>query len=286
MINKAPEGTVIKIIIHGKPLLMNIGYTYPLTTRYFKTFNNPLVELVHQAFLIKQKKVFVVDVGAAIGDTFFLLKANNGDELEKVLCIDGDDEFYTYLNYNLRHSKNATSLKYFLSATDGEMQNSLIHIHQGTASAQGKNKTETISLNSVIVQSGFLPIDVLKIDVDGFDGTVLKGADRILQNYQPAVIFEYHPILIRKTKKDFYLPFQVLNENGYKHFLWYTKYGTFSHFMFGYDNKLIEYYATICINGKIDYDMHFDVIALPNSNDFNIIALAELEFAKSKKSPF
>jgi predicted O-methyltransferase YrrM len=43
------------------------------------------------------RKVVIVDVGSAIGDTNLLLIRNLPDAIQKFYCIEGNSEFFTYL---------------------------------------------------------------------------------------------------------------------------------------------------------------------------------------------
>ena len=75
----------------------------------------------------------------------------------------------------------------------------MLRTHKGTASAQGNSKTSAVTLDSLISLINPDAIDLIKIDVDGFDGKVLLGAKGILRRYSPAVIFEWHPALCKQT---------------------------------------------------------------------------------------
>ncbi len=119
-------------------------------------------------------------------------------------------------------------------------------------------------------------VDVLKIDVDGFDGQVLRGADRILSRDRPAVIFEWHPILCERTSNNWTDHFEALKFKGYEQFVWFTKYGEFSHFMCGYDPTNVAMLAELCLNSESYDDLHFDVVALPPGSVTSPQALADL----------
>jgi hypothetical protein len=45
----------------------------------------------------------------------------------------------------------------------------------------------------MVFRKGIPPPDVLKIDVEGYEYPVLAGAQRVLSEHQPAVIFEISP---------------------------------------------------------------------------------------------
>lgn len=57
----------------------------------------------------------------------------------------------------------------------------------------GSYRVASVALDDVVCGEGFLPPDVLKIDVEGYEYPVLAGARRVLSEHQPAVIFEISP---------------------------------------------------------------------------------------------
>jgi len=277
------SGQSILTKIHGYDVIANYGFTYPYFMRRFKTLNNPIVELAYQTNLVKKKTITIIDIGASIGDTILLLQSNCQDMINEFYCIDGDEEFFKYLENNLSQFKNGTFIKALLS-DKVEKSKELVRIHSGTASAQGEVSTQSQTLDTVLQISNLKQLDMLKIDVDGYDGKILKGATQLLKKFNPSVIFEWHPILCRNTGNNGSDHFEALINSGYNRFIWYTKFGTFSHFMTGYDRESIKLLEEICFNNKYNYDWHYDIIALHETSLISPIKLAEAEFSKTKKS--
>ena len=257
---------------------------YPIFARLFPMYNNPLVQLVQSTYLALGRKIVVVDVGAAIGDTMLLLLQNCPEMIDKFYCIEGDDEFYYYLKNNLKNISNAILINELLSDIDDKRINDLVKIHPGTASSIGHEKRKTKSLDTLILSYKPVAIDIIKIDVDGYDGTVLKGSEKLLELYKPNIIFEWHPIHIQNTGNEFELPFKILNRLGYTKFIWFTKYGTFSHFDLDNDKLSRSEWNQICLRNIYDYDYHFDIISIHKDSNINISDLVELQFVKNKIS--
>lgn len=274
----------VKTKLHGYDAMVNCGFSYPLVARLHRQFNNPLVELVHEVYQQKGRPITLVDIGAAVGDTVFLLHSNFKEAFDKIICIDGDREFFGYLKQNMQQFPFVETVAALLS-DKSQIEKSLVRTHAGTASAQGDEEVRSITLDEVISQRGVSKVDVLKIDTDGFDGKVLKGATRILSEMKPAVIFEWHPILLNKTGNSATEPFVLLRDKGYEKFVFYTKYGSFSHFMFDVNIAELDALAKICLNGKHVGDWHYDVIAI-SGNELDEISLAECAFAKQKTSAY
>lgn len=274
----------VKTTIHNHHVLVNNGYAYPMTARKYKTFNNPLVELVYQSYKVKNRPVNLIDVGAAIGDTVLLISENCPKMLGHIVCIDGDKEFFRYLEHNLDWMEQISLIEAMLSSEIGA-EKELIHIHAGTASAQGKTFSVATTLDKLSEQINLQEIDIIKIDVDGFDGKVLQGGRALLRKYSPEVIFEWHPILYRKTGNDWLVPFEELTSAGYDRFLWFDKFGNFCLFS-GLNVKSINTFAELCFNGKFQPDWHYDIVALHRTSPIIEVQLAELSFARQKKSQF
>lgn len=274
----------VRTTIHNREVLIGFNYSYPITSRFFRTFNNPLVELVHEARLQAGRPVRLVDVGAAIGDTVLLIEANCPGAVSEYVCVDGDREFFQYLENNLSHLAHCRCLNQQLSRGQ-RLEKSLVRTHGGTASAQGSDLVAAQPLDDLLGSKGIGPIDVLKIDVDGFDGEVLAGATAILRRDRPAVIFEWHPTLCTQTGNDYLTHFHTLSEAGYTRFLWYDKFGKFHHFDSTPNDADLESQARFCLTTRQYSDWHYDVVALPPERPIDGLALAEMDYANRRPSP-
>lgn len=262
-----------KIRIHGMDAKVNLGYTYPVYAKKFPFLNSPLVELVTQLFHLTNRKITIIDVGAAIGDTALLINDKCNGKVLKMYCVDGDLEFGYYLNYNLKKINFAEPFITILSAYGADTRE-MIRIHSGTASAQGEYKIKSQTLDNLILPLAPNQVDILKIDVDGFDGEVVKGAKNIIKDYTPTIIFEWHPHLIEVTKNNILEIFKNLKISGYNTFLWYNKYGYFSFITNASDDfSLITKYTKESIN-----DWHYDIIAIHDTSNLEIQKLVDLEF--------
>jgi FkbM family methyltransferase len=173
------SGTSVTTKIHGTTAQIPADYTYPLICRNFKTFNNPYLELVHQTWLQKKRPLNIIDVGAAIGDTFLLIMQNDPEAVNTIYCVEGSPFFLKYLKENTATFDKAIIIETLLSDKN-ELIPELISLHSSTASALGNNKVIAQKLDTVLEAAMPPLIDVLKIDVDGFDGKVLAGSVNLL----------------------------------------------------------------------------------------------------------
>lgn len=271
--------------VHGRKVVLNFGHTYPLSARMFPHLNNPLIELVFQSSSTKQHRITLVDAGANMGDTILLLQSNCPEMVRDFCCIDGDPEFFEYLQENLAHLPNA---KLFLAllASPEDSGRDLVRIHRGTSSAQKAGPIPSVTLDSLLRGYDAMAVDVLKIDLDGFDGRALLGAQSVLRECQPEVIFEWHPGLCLKTSNNWTDHFEALQQCGYTKFVWFTKYGDFSHFMENSSPQSIAMLAEFCLWTRTLDDWHYDVIALHGQSRISPLALADLKYALTRKSQY
>lgn len=271
----------VRTSVHGHPVIVNAGYPYPAFIRRWPTYNGPLTELVHEAHLAKGSPVGLVDVGAAVGDTVLLVLDRCPGEVGTVHCVEGDGEFFGYLRHNLGRFPQV-QLHQALLSDEAQAEAELVRTHRGTASAQGPRLSPAVTLDS-LAEQWTSPVDVLKIDTDGFDGKVLAGATRVLRDQQPAVIFEWHPRLYAATGQDHHRPFEILVEAGYRWLVWFDKYGAFSHVDDRYQAADVEVLGELCTSDRArDPDWHYDVIALPGASPLQPARLAALDHARRR----
>ena len=270
--------------IHGKRTLINFGHSYQLFARRFKNWNNPLIELAFLCFKMKRAPITVLDIGASIGDTVRLLESNCPPNMIKhFICVEGDPEFCAFLKENLNDAAKYTLINTMLSDSS-EAVPSLVRTHLGTASAQGNTSATAVSLDYLFENNRFQYVDLIKIDVDGFDGRIIKGAKKTLKAFQPVVIFEWDPSHCKKTGNNWLDHFLTLNELGYNQFIWFSKYGDFSHFMNTVDEQAINQMAEVCLSDEHDWNWHYDIVALHNTTTIEAKELAVLQHAKVRQS--
>jgi FkbM family methyltransferase len=276
----------VSTVIHGFKVKVNNGNSYALYARLFPNYNNPLLQLVDSVYNLNNRELTIIDIGSAVGDTNLFLIKNLPNKIKKFYCVEGDFEFFEYLDENKIHFPKSHLFNALLSDSDNNKINSLVKTHLGTASAIGEDKVQTMSLDTLLCKKLEGRVDILKIDVDGLDGMILQGSEKILQYHKPFVIFEWHPIMIKKTQNNFHEHFEILNKCGYNRFVWFNKYGDFSHFSLNDDFLNRVELNKLCLRNIHDYDFHYDVIAIHKDSNMDILKLAELKEAKAKLSSY
>ncbi len=254
----------VSMRLHGREAIINVGNPYPAFARRWPSYNMPLVAVVNEVGRVLQRPVTLVDVGAAIGDTVLLVRERCPGVMGAVHCVEGDPEFLEILRANTAGLAEV----YVHAGMVAEAQldvPTLVRTHAGTASPQGSESRRATTLDLLL--AGTEPIDIVKIDTDGFDGRVLAGADAILGEARPVVVFEWHPKLCLATDTPWTLAFDTLVAHGYRTAVWFTKFGTFDHIGELGDRTSLATLAALCLEdlGPAP-DWHYDVVALPSES--------------------
>lgn len=153
-----------------------------------------------------------VDVGANQGEyTLFVAKRLPRGN---VLAFEPTSFFYDRLKYNveLNAMTNVRCFKLGLSDHTGEVpiyyNDDNPDNHEGLASlfsVAGNNETERISLatlDKVVRAEGISRIDFIKVDVEGSEWAVLRGAEQVLKKFKPGLMVELNEVTARKAGYD------------------------------------------------------------------------------------
>ena len=140
-----------------------------------------------------------VDVGAHIGKYSIRIARQLGPK-GKVIAIEPEPYNFSILEKNVKLNglKNVYLQNIACSSADGQ---SFFYIDSKATTLHSiyKNKyisgdrkiiTKTHSLDSLISKLKFEKVDLIKIDVEGAELSVLKGAKDLLQSCRPKIIFE------------------------------------------------------------------------------------------------
>lgn len=266
--------------LYGSRMTLTPTAVYPVYARRWSTYNDPLVEVVGRTSEALGRPVDVIDVGAAMGDTAALLRGSCPTAVGTLICVEGDPVFARYLRNNT-DGTGTVILEVLLS--DGSTARELVRTAAGTASSVGPGGAAAHLLDDVLTESGGR-CDVLKIDVDGYDGRVLAGSRKTLKRDKPVVFFEWDPGSYERSGSDWHQPFEVCEEAGYNQYVWFDKYGRFTHLMTGYDIATVDAHARLCLTSTVLVQWHYDVVALHRDSPVDAVRLAELSFARQHKA--
>jgi len=179
----------IRTEIRGKILSMPISHRLPLVVANCPIYDELLTRLSH--FLRNRYSMFcMVDVGANIGDTI-LACAN--DPADRFLAVEVNQRFLKYLRQNCAKIPNLTVVEALCADENAEVKITVAQ-RNGTASVRHETvgrPARKMTLDSIVESAGLgQPVRLIKIDTDGYDFQVLRGAGLTIGRDQPAVLFE------------------------------------------------------------------------------------------------
>jgi FkbM family methyltransferase len=224
-------------------------------------FGRNLADLVGA---LEAREPRVIDVGANIGDTALLLARFATDA--KVLCIEGDPRFMSDLNCNTAQIEGVTIAQAILSDQSARVRGKFV-TKNGTAHfmlGEGNDLVQCQTLDDLLADyPAFSCPDVIKVDTDGFDPAILRGAKGVLVSSRPLVFYEWHPDFYRMAGEDDISHADFLMDLGYDGFMFFTNTGELLLRVRrpGYD--ILESLARFSQARRRIDDWHFDVAAFP-----------------------
>jgi FkbM family methyltransferase len=187
--------------IPGGKIYLNVKESSMMLERSLGLYEQAKVTAV-RAFL-KPGGTFI-DVGANKGD-FALLAAKIVGESGKVICVEPDLTNSTWIrrSIDLNGYKNITLCDLALSDRDGEAtlylgaKSGFHTLLRGAPERDlGSRQVRTRRVDSLLEELGMQSVDVMKIDVEGAELQVLKGAVRTLRtNPDVVLLIDIHPLL-------------------------------------------------------------------------------------------
>ena len=232
LIHRAPPHDKIVTRAVGKyDLVMNADHTIADNLRRYPGYSANLPRVV-QAMQRKYPGLSLVDIGANIGDGVALVRSAT---FCPIICVEGEQEYFDLLTRNLRQFPDTFAHHCFLGE-DETPQSAIIRKHEGTvrieqagATESGGALLETLRLDTLATRHPveFDPVKVVKIDTDGYDLRILRGARDFIQRRHPALFLEYDREYLDGTGDDGLSTFAQLESWGYDFALFYDNYGRF-----------------------------------------------------------
>ena len=174
--------------------------------------------------LLCKPGMIVIDIGANVGSHTLPLANSVGDK-GKVYAIEPVPWALDKLRKNLALNhfssdytdENAEfSLRASFKTTSENPVNENGGLSESWWSACEKVSVKVDTLDNFIVKENIPHVDVIKLDVDGFEVKVLKGAERILQSFKPIILMELAPSWLKEKGDSIEELLSYLIKCGYK----------------------------------------------------------------------
>jgi FkbM family methyltransferase len=136
----------------------------------------------------------VYDIGAHVGFYTLLAATLTGDQ-GRVYAFEPNAAnvvtLQKHLELNALHS--VTVLAAAVAEFDGQsLFDSATNSSMGHLSPTGRAQVRTVSLDQMLRSGLVKPPQLVKIDVEGAEGSVLRGAERLLVEHRPVVLLATH----------------------------------------------------------------------------------------------
>lgn len=201
---------------------------HPLCNGEFSVFSNdPEQQAEMESFIqtISRAAQFL-DVGAHWG-VFSIVAMKVGGPGSRAVCIEASGQAVKVLRENLCLNEVQDFVSVVNSAC-GEKVGELRMLTTGAGGADyfvvpADERPDTItvpqvSADSVCESSRFQPTH-MKVDVEGFEEEVLRGALRVLSRFKPHLFLELHGDIIHRRGKSPGAVLDILQEAGYSHWV-------------------------------------------------------------------
>ena len=174
-----------------------INFRKSLDITEIKFFTNAKVQYIHPHIAYEKIDGNILDIGAYDGDsmkTFY----NYCPNVSKIYAIEPQSNNFEALKNNIKklnYSNKVIPIKYAISNIDDEkvfidVQESLSSTAQVNIQGENENFIFTKTLDSLYKNEN---IDLIKMDIEGFEMNALQGAKEIIKNQTPTLILSaYH----------------------------------------------------------------------------------------------
>jgi len=161
-----------------------------------------------------------VDIGGNIG-YYAMLEARLVGPAGKVIAIEPMPENSEQLCNNITNNgyQNIRVHKVAIGDRDGTAlmyitQKSNWHSLYPPASSKGEMKVPVSTLDSLLMPYELASVDLVRMDLEGYEVVVIEGMKRTLEKYGPRLLVELHPLLVGTPAMEKYL--RTLENMGYE----------------------------------------------------------------------
>jgi FkbM family methyltransferase len=212
--------TLVEVAVAGRRLVIHSGN--PLWKVYQQNPScNRALAVIAKLVTGKYPDAWAFDVGANIGDTLAVILSQ---AKLPVVCVEGDSHCYGLLQQNARQFESVHTLNVFLSSQPETVNvkiekagwnTTLLETEKTEATRQIKFET----IDNIASQLGCRNrVQLIKVDTEGFDIRILRGAAGILSATKPVVSFELNKENIAPLGDSVADFFDFLSGHGYNNY--------------------------------------------------------------------
>lgn len=201
--------------IRGVTFHLDLSDTIGASLYYSGTFEAKTERLIEST--LKQGDV-AIDVGANFGYHTFRLAQGVGTA-GQVLAIEPMSEAWLRLRVNAGLN-NFPQVRYLQAALSDVDEGHAAVAFKSHYDVDGSEHTQpevvrVTTLDSLVAEQGLQRVDFVKVDVDGYEGKVLRGAQETLKRWHPQILFEISPTAMATHGDEAVALLQLLAKLGY-----------------------------------------------------------------------
>lgn len=270
LLSLAGRNHTIEAKLYGRLMRMPAEHSLPAILHLFPQYNRPLalaVAVLQRSLPETATGLTIIDVGANIGETAAVI-----DQLTPgvfYLCIEADQDIARICEFNYRDNPRVQIEQCFI----GEQEGSLVKLQDdGRANPSTKlidqaefdetsHYGRLVRLDSVArsFAEAHGRLDMIKVDTEGYDFSVLRSATQLLERYKPALYLEWYPDLLVALEEQVWDGFDYLERLGYRHFVFFSSQGDYYCHLSRPDHFILQSLASAASQNK--KLLYFDVFA-------------------------
>lgn len=267
----------IETEVGGKPMCLPVSHRLPLYVSKFPQ-HDALLTRLSEHLRRRDGKLSAIDVGANVGDT--ILACYNHDE-DRFLAIEPNPHFGFYFRKNCANVPRCRLLEVVCASSDGAAKFA-INEARGTARVTMQTAGRTIeskSLDTIVAENpDAADFNLLKVDTDGHDFDVLRGARSSIAKNLPAVLFECEVFDNERYVEDFVETMELFRDAGYTRALVYEQTG----YLFGtLDLHRIGEFKHALLYQLTSSRCDFDILVAPADVIDSFLLAEETHFIES-----
>jgi FkbM family methyltransferase len=191
---------LVRMPLGDAEIVLHLSHMLPLYKAAFPFYDTLLPRLC-EFVSTTDGRLEMIDVGANIGDTVLHVPRRLH---ARFLCIEADERYLPLLELNTRGVAGVTIRHAICDETAGETTAAPVHTG-GTSRladvASGVVNTR-VTLDQIAAGVPEFRANILKVDTDGFDYRVLRGAERLVARDQPIIALEVSPSHLEEAGDD------------------------------------------------------------------------------------
>lgn len=269
---------IVRYRLNGRTLALPLSHDLPWNRRVHPGYSENLRRLA--TFLRRDgAPLSMVDVGANIGDSWALADSQPGD---RFLLIEGSPRWFALLERNTAADPAVTRVQALLSDRAGEAPGAIVAEGGNARVAESRSQVRFETLDGVIAaHPAFREARLVKVDVEGYDPRVLRGARGLLSAAAPVLFFEHYPKLLDLAGEPECGVFGELAVLGYRTFLFYDHRGRWVGEVSATDGPRL---AALMREARERDGFYYDVCAFPDRDAAACDAFAAAERARPAES--